>query len=307
VPDSSDLWFADRPGVFLVFRVNRRPLPQDNLFAPGALQPVFEHFKRVLTPGWEIVTVGKGHRRTWKVGGVVVEDDHQLLTGKLGWLPSGETVVPDWSQESMDWTSSTATPQGGRVMPFGFDGESRILTVLFDRSSAAGTIATVFERVLRENEAELLDRTVEWSVEPVLDSEKFVVWLKSLDVVSSVSFTARLPNPEPMDAFDDLYQRLRRSRATEITESLRSDNEAGLVEVEQDPDFRQAIAMGEQGFATLRGVGQRDTVESKYSQTDRVARERVDEVPPSWPEVFSLIRRLLTGSLRRFLEERDPA
>lgn len=300
-------WFAGEPGAFLVFRINRRPLQDPTLFTPQMPEDVFEHFTRMLAPGYQVVT-GRRHQRTWRVGGVVPDREAQTVTGKLGWLPVGEEVVPEWSEEDKDWLSSTTTPQGGRIVPFGFDGESRLLTVLSDRSSAPATVAAVFERILRENERELeiADRSTEWSVEPILDVEDFLSWLGALDMVASVSFTARLPNPEPRDAFRDLAERMATRRATQYTETMKSGREEGLIGVEEDRDFRQAIAMGEQGFATLRGSGRRGGEVTRYSQTSQVATEHVEELPEDWPGVFGLIRHFLKERLRRFLDEGGP-
>ncbi len=61
--------------------------------------------------------------------------------------------------------------------------------------------------------------------------------------------------------------------------------------------------MGEQGFATLSGKGRRDGIETRYRQTDAVAKERVDELPQDWDSIWSLIKELLKGRLRRFLDE----
>jgi hypothetical protein len=66
---------------------------------------------------------------------------------------------------------------------------------------------------------------------------------------------------------------------TEYTETLKSDREGGLQDVEEDRDVRQAIAVGEQGFATLRGRGWRDGHESRFSQSEEAATEHVDQLP----------------------------
>lgn len=216
--------------MLLVFRVNRRPLVDPTLFSPTTVPgDAFNHFVRMLTPGFEVNT-GRQHQRTWRVGGVRADAIERTLTGKLGWLPRGEEVVPEWSEDEKDWVSSTTTPRGGRIVPFGFDGDTRLLTVLHDRTSTPLTIAAVFEHILRENERELPieERSTEWSVEPVLDAEDFLSWLKALDIVTSVSFRAKLPNPEPRDAFRDLAERMTERRATVFTETISSEREEGL-------------------------------------------------------------------------------
>jgi hypothetical protein len=139
----------------------------------------------------------------------------------------------------------------------------------------------------------------------VLDRNDFLTWLGTLDVVTSVSFTAKLPNPESMEAFDELYKRLARSHATQHTETMQSKREEGLIEVEQDKDISQAIAMGQQGFATLRGKGKRDGAITSYSQTQAVASEPIEQLPPNWDEMRALIAEFLRGSLRRFKDSNE--
>jgi hypothetical protein len=295
----ADAWFAGQPGAILVYRVNRRPLREISLFADKP-PSVFEHFRGVLAPGWAVVS-GRRHQREWKVGGIQSDAEQELLVGKLGWLPRGEAMVPSWSDEDKDWTSSITAPAGGQVMPFGFDGDSRLLAILHDGSSAPSSVANAFQKILEQNEAQLLAPTTEWAVEPVLDSKDFIEWLASAEIVRSVSFTARLPNPEP--DFNDLAERLDRRHAKDVTETMRARDDGGLVGVEQDPDFCQAIEMGAHGFATMRGRGQIDGRATKYSQKDQVARERVDEVPPTWDDVFGMLKALLKNQLRRFLDD----
>lgn len=295
-------WFAGEDGTLFVFRVNRRPLSRPSLFTPEIPDDIWDHFLRMLAPGYEITT-GRRNQRVWRVGGVHREAEDRTVVGKLGWQPTGDEIVPEWSRESMDWLASTASPHGGRVVPFGFDAETRLLTVLRDPKSPPQTVATVFERILRDNEAESAEPSTEWSVEPVLDAADFLSWLADQDVVTKVSFTARLPNPEARDAFRNLAERMQARRATRYSETLSSEQEAGLVGVEEDTDFRQAIAMGEQGFATLRGQGVANGSESTYSQTNRVAREHVDQLPDDWEGTWELIKRALKNQLRRFLDD----
>jgi len=228
-----------------------------------------------------------------------------MFTGRLGWQTKEDEVVSQWSDEAMDWQTQTAEPKERKLMPFGFDGDSRLLSVLTDGRTAPATIAAVFEKILRQNEQELLEPTTDWSVEPVLDRQDFLAWLGTLDVVTSVSFTAKLPNPESGEAFDELYKRLARSHATQHTETMLSKREEGLIEVEQDKDISQAIAMGQQGFATLRGKGKRDGATKSYNQTRAVASESVEELPPSWDDVRALITEYLRGSLRRFRDSQE--
>lgn len=299
-------WFANREGEVVVYRVNRRPLGAETLFPAQQPDDVFDHFTRMLAPGWEVVS-GRGNQRIWRIGGVERDPASQLLTGKLGWVPRGEEVVPEWSAEDKDWLANFAAPHGGRILPFGFDGESRLLAVVRDGTSAPNTIGAVFQKVLRENERELADPTTEWSVEPILDARDFLSWLDALDVVVSVSFTAKLPNPEPRADFADLVQRMERHHATTFTETYKSRRAEGLTGVEDDPDFKQAVAMGTQGFATLRGRGRVDGTITHYGQEEAVASERIEELPSTWEEMRAVLGDLLKNRLRRFLNDGNAA
>jgi hypothetical protein len=308
VPELESPWFAGQAARLYLFRVNRRPMGADTLFPGEPPADVFDHFVRVLAPGHEVIT-GRRHQRTWRVGGLHPDPETRTVVGQVGWEPRGETViVPRWSPEEMAWTASTEDPLGGDFVPFGWDAETRLLAVLRDRAATApSTVSYVFERILDENERELIEPTTDWSVEPILDRETFLSWLGKLDVIRKVGFTAKLPNPEPRDAFADLVARMERRRATHHSETMRSENEEGLTHPEEDPDFRQAIAMGEQGFAELRGEGVRGESVSKFSQRSAVATQRVDEMPDSWDGAWALFKQLLKGSLRRFLEEDEAA
>lgn len=291
---------ANRPARVLAYRVNRRPIGEGTLLPEEIPTDSFDHFVRVLTPGYEVITQGRGKERSWRIGAIDVDRADQFVTGKLGWHPREPEVVPSWSEELKDWPA-TLKDAPETLLPFAYDGEKRILGVIDDRKSSLKSIAAVFEQVLDENERELEHRTTEWSVEPILDSEEFIEWLGSLDIVQSVSFTAKLPNPEPDRAFDELFQRMNQRHATEYTARFKSSKEEGLQHVEDDPEFRQAIAMGQQGFAELEGRGKRGGQTTSYKQGQRVASDRIEEVPNDWGELLSLLKSMVRQNLRQFL------
>ncbi len=296
-------WTPGRPGQLLVFRVNRRPLGEGGFLPTTLPTDVFRHFVQVLAPGYPVVT-GRGNQRVSRVGGLDVNYDARLITGKMGWQPYGQEQVLNWSEEEKDWVTRTEEPRESRLIPFAFDGDSRILSALKDSQSAPETVAAAFEKILRENEKELQEPTTEWSVEPILDTREFLDWLGSLDVVRSVKFTARLPNPEPDEDFEELWGRLEKRHATEFSGKFKSDRDEGLVDVEEDPEVRQAIAMGSKGFATLTGTGTREGRASEFNQEDEVARERVDELPATWGEMRGLLGDFVKDRARRFLDGR---
>ncbi len=299
-----EAWFAGRSGRLLVYRVNRRPKYANTLIPAEQPADPFDHFMRMLAPGDPVVT-GHSHQRIWRVGGIQIDSDQAILTGRLGWQPREDEVVSLWSEEEMDWKVQVAEPKEKKLMPFGFDGESRLLTVLADGASATVTIAGVFEKILRKNEHETTWPTTDWSVEPVLDREDFLTWLDTLDVVTSVSFKAKLPNPEPLDDFGELFERISKSHATEYTETMKSARETGLIEVQKDRDFKQGIAMAQQGFATLVGKGKRNGATSSYSQQQAVASESIEQLPFDWEDMRAFLAERLRGPLRRFKDSKS--
>jgi hypothetical protein len=141
----------------------------------------------------------------------------------------------------------------------------------------------------------------------VLDAEEFIEWLSSVDVVESVGFVAKLPNPEPMAAFDDLAGCLKRAHGTEYSARMTSKREEGLQQIASDPEFKQATAMGEQGFAQLRGRGRREGHGTTYSQTNKVAFEPITRLPEDWEETRELLKNILRTRLRRFVRGDDQA
>jgi hypothetical protein len=162
----------------------------------------------------------------------------------------------------------------------------------------------VFESILRANERESLEPTTEWSVEPVLDRHSFLDWLNATDVVTLVSFTAKLPNPEPTDDFKELWERIHSTGATQYTENMRSPAERGLHDIDQDPGFKQGMAMGQQGYATLRGQGHHaDGSRTTFHQTKAVASEHIDHLPEDWDEARAMLKYFLKQRLRRFLDQ----
>jgi hypothetical protein len=140
-----------------------------------------------------------------------------------------------------------------------------------------------------------MDRpTTDWSVEPILDPRDFAEWLESMDVVREVEFVAKLPNPTPTAAYEDVFKRMEKRRATRFIENFHSNRVGGLENVQADKDFAQAEAMATEGFATLKGVGERDGRKARYNQNERIRRATIPNLPDSWDEM----RRVLTGFLK---------
>ena len=295
--------FAGKPATVVAYRVNRRPVAHPTLFADQAAPDILDHFVEMLKPGFPVSTYGKGGERTWRVGGRKVDQEERMVTGRLGWVKADSGTETDWSDEEMDYVDVPGHPETV-YFPFVFDADSRILAFVKDPGTALTSVATAFEKILRENDTDP-DRLLDWSVEPILDSQDFREWLHDLDVVRWVSFTAKLPNPEPTGAYRDVWERLTRTHGTELTEKFKSDREEGLVNVDQDEDFQQAIGMAEQSFATLKGQGYKTGTKRSYNQTSRVAQETIEEMPYDWDDVWAVLKECVKGKLLRFLEAGD--
>lgn len=295
-------WFGGRRGKFLVFRVNRRPRPSGDL-VPLAPMPdnVFEHFVERLVAGYQ-VRRGRANQRVWQVGGLEPDAKQCVLTGRLGSQPIRRGLVPRWLEDRKDWELQPGeTPGVLELLPFGFDGETRLLTVL-QHGRSATTIGTVFQTILNENERKASEPTTDWSVEPLLDTGTFLTWLTKAAIIESVTFAARLPNPAPDPAFDELWKRMHRTGASRHEETLRAPQSGSLRKIDEDQDFKQAMAMGRQGFATLRGEGRHaDGSRTVYRQTESVAAEHVEQLPPDWDQTRQMIAFYLKGRLREFL------
>ena len=143
------------------------------------------------------------------------------------------------------------------------------------------------------------------TIEPILDSKEFIEWLDSLDVVESVAFTAKLPNPEPTTAFDDLAGRIGDAHGTEYSARMKTTREEGLQHIEEDPEFRQAIAMGKKGFAELEGRGRRNGKPTRYRQKDEVASETISHLPADWQDLRGMLKEMVRTRLRTFLLDDD--
>jgi hypothetical protein len=122
-----------------------------------------------------------------------------------------------------------------------------------------------------------------------------------MDVVSEVQFVAKLPNPTPNDAYKDVFKRMEERRATRLIENIHSNRAAGLQSVQEDAEFRQAEAMASEGFATLKGVGERDGRKTRYNQNERVRRATINNLPDSWGEMRAVLTGFLKEQARGFL------
>jgi hypothetical protein len=281
-------WFAGRRSLILLYRVNRRARPQGNFFAEQPGDP-FVHFVEVLPLGEE-VTTGRRDKHTWIVGGENIDEARRVLSGQIGWYRRATKALDTFDSESLSWTVGVGASEASAVAPFAYDGESRILAVVQHPSFDDRTLSYVFETLLTLGENRRPAATTDWSVEPILDKGDFLTWLRRTDVVEEVVFVAKLPNPDAMESFREVFDRLERLRAGTLREELRArDAEVGLQNVETDRDARQIIAMAEQGYGYVTAHGSRGGRPTSFDQRRRGERVRTNPLPASWGELVGIL------------------
>ena len=76
-------WFAGKEATVLLFKVNRRPLPQITMRDDLVEADPFDHVQTVL-PFGQPVSTGRRYRRTWYLGNAE-EWTSGVLVGQVGW------------------------------------------------------------------------------------------------------------------------------------------------------------------------------------------------------------------------------
>jgi hypothetical protein len=283
-------WYTRRPTV-VFFKVNRRELPQETIY-PAPEDP-FEHFVAVLAFGEPVETTGRGGHRTWFLGHGELKDDidydARIVVGQIGWVRDETVPQTSFDTANARWIHDTVSSSTGNDAPFVYDGETQRLAVLLHPTFAPASVARVFEELLNRGERQSFNR-YEWSVEPLLDYASFRAWLETTAVIQRVTFVAKLPNPDGMEAFEEVLGRLRAREAKALTETWEArDPETGLQDIEQDRDASQMIAMAENGYGNVRARGEDEDGQTRtYNQTQRVRRETMPEVPSSWGEMIGV-------------------
>jgi hypothetical protein len=285
-------WFSGQDGEVVLYRINRRPLPQGSMFATAAPTTFFDHLVEVLLFGEPFVT-GRAHKREWRLGNRDIMPDGSALTGQLGW--TGEDTRPRdaYDNDRLEWEDEVGPDMRTARAPFAIDARSRVLGVLKHRSFSDTTVAAVFEGLLRRGEFETREPTTEWSVEPILDEQEFRAWLAAADAVLRLTMVAKLPNPDPLPEFEGLWSYLEERKARLRREVLEARDDSGLANLQQDETVRQVVAMGTHGFGYVAADGLRNGRRTRYDQRESGARERTGALPATWPEAVMAIVNLL--------------
>jgi hypothetical protein len=294
--ESTQLWFAGKDVDTLLYRINRRtPVTGETLFSQP--RDVLDHLEQVLAVSVSVET-GRAHKRVWHIGNKVFDHRARRLTGRIGWTRPTEVLAPVWDDERQEWADRVLASDVTVVAPFAFDADSRYLGVLRHNSFRETTVAEVFREILNRGERVRAEPSTEWDVEPVGDPEDFYQWVASADRVVNVDLVFKRPNPDAEREFEQLFARMNELEARQIRESIAAqDNERGLSKqaLTREPTTRSFIMAAMAAFGYIVGRGYRSGRKETYDQRSRVARERIENVAPSWDgaaeEVLEAVQR----------------
>lgn len=243
------------PRLGRVFLVELVPPRQESLFGGPA-----QHVEEVLWGGNRTVRYG----RTWIVG--PVERSGSVLSGRIGFL--GATSVAElWDEERGDFVEH-AVPQG-LTAPFAVDLSNlraalQVRPPLIRINSLIGAL-----------EALLSDEGARWKIRGVARQTSLPEWLQSVDKVTAVRMTARIPNPHWSGA-KDLQALMESAEAEVVALELRSEEGLEL----DSPFLAQTQHHIERGYGEARytGVvddvsGARETVYSTKFGSEEVSAE----------------------------------
>lgn len=291
-------WFFEKETSVLLYKINRRPIAQANLLTS---QPddFRQHLEEVLVFGPPIVTSAKGTERSWRLGSKNIDEEAGILSGEVGWSQPHPEARDEYDDEELRWRDAVEEKSITARSVFAIDLRTRELGVLQHPSFAPQTIASVFTDILNLGEERRDARSTDWMVEPELDEPEFRAWLASTDVVEKVTFVARLPNPDSMDEFADLFARMEEIEAGEIREEIKPKNpETGLKRITEEPLSKQFVAAASFAFGYIIASGRRQARQTRYDQRQRVRKERTPPLPDSWSGALREVIEILRGRRR---------
>jgi hypothetical protein len=287
----------------LLYRVNRRPLPDPTLGGGEQPESVMNHILEVLHFGRPEYTGTGNHQREWILGNRNILRDLTAFTGQIGWQGNDEQQTSRYVPETREWRDELGTAERAARAPFAFDSRTRVLGILKHPSFSELTVASVFQKMLRAGEQDREWPSTEWSVEPVLDERDFLDWLQSVDSVTHINLVAEMPNPDGLEEFGPVWAELEARKARLIkTEMVAANIEVGLQGLDEDDRVRGNLAMGRQGFGHVQAWGLLNGRDKYFDQRAKVVRESTDELGPSWRAAAEMVlettRRTAAEALR---------
>ena len=299
-PDT-DYWFTGRETVLLYYRVNRRPRSQQPLEAIE-WESALVHLDTVLDPDVS-VTSGRRYQRQWHLGQLFLDADRNVLTGQIGFEFEPTRTEGSYDEKNRAFQQSRVMVRDTAYAPFVFDGESRVLSILRHAAFKETTLARVFGEFLNIGEDRLRAPAYEWAVEPLLDRQSFYGWVERTAVVASVRFVAELPNPDAIEGFEWVDERMNEIEARRIEERLEArDLQVGLQRLDSDSAALAYTEYAERGFGYVAASGETEEGKvTRYDQRQQVAREVVELHEDSWPAIIErligLVRERWKGRL----------
>ena len=288
-------WFAGTSGTLLLYKVNRRPFPQGNIFAKQP-ENVLDHFTEALLFGAP-VTTGRKVSRMWRLGNREIDLVAHKLSGHIGWIREDAETHDAYDAIKIQWRDRVFPKEVTARSVFVFDAVTRYLLVAQHSSFSSQNVRQVFVTLLNKGEQNREYPTTEWDVEPILDNESFRDWITKTAIVSKVKFVAKLPNPDGIENFPDVYARLEAMRAKKIEESVTArDPAVGLRGIEEDLIAKQYLEMAQMAFGYISAVGTNGSTETRYDQRDQGKRIFV-QYPQTWNQLREMISNEL-NSLR---------
>lgn len=288
-------WFFEKEASVLLYKINRRPMTQGNLLTSQP-EDFRQHLEEVLVFGPPIITSARGAERTWRLGGKNLDEESGILTGEVGWSQPHPEARDEYDDEELRWRDAVDEKSTTARSVFAIDLQTRELGVLQHPMFAPQTIASVFTDILNLGEERREAKSTDWMAEPELDEPEFRAWLAATDVVEKVTFVARLPNPDSMDEFAELFARMKVIEAGEIREEIKPRNpEAGLKRITEEPLTKQFVAAASFAFGYITASGRRQARQTRYDQRQRVRKERTPPLPDSWSGALRYVVEILLG------------
>lgn len=291
-------WMRSGRRHLLLFRINRRPPEEAGLFDRDV--PFDDHLKETLLFGEEITT-GRRHQRIWALGDREIHkhDREPYLTGRVGYIRAEQRLTAAYDRNSKHWREEVQAGQSGVFAPFFVNmlPKTRVLGVLRHPSFAPQTLATVFAQLLKQGE-EQRGATTDWDVEPIGNPEAFYAWLHRTNVITKIRLVVNKPNPDALEGFDFINQRLDRLEAGTMREELEAAHEGGLQNVEQDESVQGGVAAQQQGFGYVTGRGQTRRGHTSYDGRERLEKAPLEREPQSWSDVVALGLEALASFVR---------
>jgi len=276
-------WFAGKDVDTLIYRINRRaPAGGPIFFSPPP--SVLTHLEQVLSASTTYET-GRQPRRQWHIGNKVFNHTDGTLTGRVGWTRETQVNTPEWDEARQEWADRYVTGDTTIIAPFAFIADGRYLGVLHSSTFTEKSIAAVFRQILNRGENRRAEPSTEWDVEPIGDEREFYDWVAATDRVLGVEFVFKRPNPDAEREFEQLFARMDELEARQIRELIAAQNEARGLNKEalrHEPVTRMFVTAAMAAFGYVVGKGITRGRRTQYDQRSRVARERIENVAPSW-------------------------